>query len=140
MAFSINKVILVGTIGRDPETRFTTSNSSVTSFSVATDDNYKGKDGNWVKQTDWTNIIAWQLSDYLKDNLKKGGKVYVEGKLKIRSYDDKEGNKKYITEVIADSSKIIPLDAKNNSSGPDFSQADNAALNKDDEINNPLPF
>ena len=136
--FSLNRVSLIGNIGKDPETKFTTNNIAVTNFSIATQHSYKGKDGNWVNNTDWTNIVAWQLSDFIRDSLVKGSKVYVEGRLTTRSYDDKDGNKRYVTEVIADSSKIILLDKKENS--PDFSQADNAAFNKPAEDDGDLPF
>ena len=138
--FSLNRISLIGNIGKDPETKFTTNNIAVTNFSIATQYSYKGKDGNWVNNTDWTNIVAWQLNDFLRDSLVKGSKVYVEGRLTTRSYDDKDGNKRYVTEVIADSSKIIPLDRKENNT--DFSQADNAAFNKpaDDNEDDSLPF
>jgi len=136
--FSLNRVLLIGNLGKDPETRITTNNISVTSFSIATQHSYKGKDGNWVNNTDWTNIVAWQLNDFLRDSLVKGSRVYVEGRLTTRSYDDKDGNKRYITEVVADSSKIILLDKKDNNA--DFSQADNAAFNKPADDNGDLPF
>lgn len=138
MAFSLNRVTLIGNIGKDPETRFTTSNLAVTSFSVATQHGYKGKDGNWVNNTDWANVVAWSLSDFIRDNLKKGSKVYVEGRLTTRSYDDKEGNKRYVTEVIADTSKIILLDSKNDN--PDFSQSDSGSLKPEVEDNDDLVF
>jgi len=114
MAFSLNKVMLIGNIGKDAETRVTPSNLSVTSFSVATTNSYKGKDGNWVNETTWHNIVSFNLSDYFKDVLKKGAKVYVEGRIQTRDYNDKEGNKRYITEIVSD--KIIPLDSRSEGS------------------------
>lgn len=71
MAFSLNKVMLIGNLGRDAETRFTTNNISVTNFTLATTNSYKGKDGNWQNETTWHNIVAFNLSDYFKENLKK---------------------------------------------------------------------
>jgi len=109
MAFSLNKIMLIGNLGRDAETRFTTSNVSVTSFTLATTNSYKGKDGNWVNETTWHNIVSFNLSDYFKENLKKGKKFYVEGRLTKRDYTDKDGIKRYATDVVAD--KIIPLDS-----------------------------
>ena len=106
MAFSLNKIMLIGNLGRDAETRFTTNNVSVTSFTIATSNSYKGKDGNWVNETTWHNIVSFNLSDYFKENLKKGKKFYIEGRLTKREYTDKEGIKRYATDVVAE--KIIP--------------------------------
>ena len=113
MAFSLNKIQLIGNLGGDAEHRFTTNNTAVTSFSVATTNSYKGKDGNWVNETTWHNVVAYGLSEYYKDTLKKGKKFYVEGRLTKRDYTDKEGIKRYVTEVIADRfNGLIPLEAR----------------------------
>jgi single-strand DNA-binding protein len=109
MAFSLNKIMLIGNLGKDAETRFTTNNLSVTNFTLATTNSYKGKDGNWVNDTTWHNVVSFNLSDYFKDNLKKGKKFYVEGRLSKRDYTDKDGIKRYITEVVSE--KLIPLDS-----------------------------
>lgn len=109
MAFSLNKIMLIGHLGKDCETRFTTNNISVTSFTMATTFSYKGKDGNWVNETTWHNIVSFNLSDYMKENLKKGKKFYVEGRIHKRDYTDKDGIKRYATDVITD--KLIPLDS-----------------------------
>lgn len=99
---SVNKVILVGHLGRDAEAKFTPSGASVTKFSVATSRRWKDKQsGEWKEETDWTNITLWQ-SEKLAQYLTKGKQVYVEGRLHTRSYDDKDGKKVYATEVIAD--------------------------------------
>jgi len=108
MAFSLNKIMLIGNLGKDAETRFTTTNMSITSFTLATTHSYKGKDGNWVNETTWHNVKAWSLSDYFKNNLKKGKKFYIEGRLQKSEYTDKDGVKRYNTDVMAE--KIIPLD------------------------------
>lgn len=108
MAFSLNKIMLIGNLGKDAETRFTTSNMSVTSFTLATTHSYKGKDGSWVNETTWHNISAWSLSDYFKNNLKKGKKFYIEGRLQKRDYTDKDGVKRFSVDVVAE--KIIPLE------------------------------
>jgi len=106
--------MLIGNLGQDAENRFTTNNLSVTSFSIATTNSYKGKDGNWVEETTWHNVVCFNLSDYFKDNLKKGRKFYVEGRLSKRDYTDKEGIKRYVTEVVSE--KLIPLDSSGGSS------------------------
>jgi single-strand DNA-binding protein len=125
MAFSLNKIMLIGNLGRDAETRFTTTNVSVTSFTLATTNSYKGKDGNWVNETTWHNIVSFNLSDYFKENLKKGKKFYVEGRLTKRDYTDKEGIKRYATDVVAD--KIIPLDSSaGGGSGEGFAHEDSS--------------
>jgi single-strand DNA-binding protein len=125
MAFSLNKIMLIGNLGRDAETRFTTTNVSVTSFTLATTNSYKGKDGNWVNETTWHNIVSFNLSDYFKENLKKGKKFYVEGRLTKRDYTDKDGIKRYATDVVAD--KIIPLDSSaGGGSGEGFAHEDSS--------------
>lgn len=120
MALSLNKIMLIGRLGKDAETRFTTNNTSVTSFTLATDHGYKGKDGNWVNETTWHNIVAWSLSDYYKDSLKKGKKIYVEGRLTKRDYTDKEGIKRFATEVVAE--RVIPLEGRESEASPDYSR------------------
>lgn len=99
---SVNKVILVGHLGRDAETRFTPSGTSLTRFSVATSRRWKDQQsGEWKEETDWHNISLWR-SENLAQYLTKGKQVYVEGRLQTRSYDDKDGQKRYTTEVVAD--------------------------------------
>ena len=110
MAFSLNKIMLIGNLGNDAETRFTTNNMGVTTFSLATTHSYKGKDGNWVNETTWHNIVAWNTPDYLKDAMKKGKKFYIEGRLSKRDYTDKDGIKRYVTEVVSE--RIINLEPR----------------------------
>jgi len=99
---SVNKVILVGHLGRDAETKFTPGGTAVTKFSVATSRRWKDKQsGEWKEETDWTNITLWQAEN-LANYLTKGKQVYVEGRIHTRSYDDKDGKKVYATEVVAD--------------------------------------
>ncbi|MCL6494777.1 MAG: single-stranded DNA-binding protein [Ignavibacterium sp.] len=110
MAFSLNKIMLIGNLGKDSETRFTTAdNFSVTNFTLATTYSFKNKNGEWTNETTWHNVVAFNLSDYMKENLKKGKKVYVEGRLVKRDYTDKDNVKRYVTEVRAE--RIIPLDS-----------------------------
>jgi len=99
---SVNKVILLGNLGKDAETRFTPQGTARTTFSIATSRRWKDQQtGEWKEETDWHNIVLWR-SENLANYLTKGKKVYVEGRLQTRSYDDKDGNKKYSTEVVAD--------------------------------------
>lgn len=142
MAFSLNKIMLIGNLGRDVETRFTSSNVSVSSFSMATTNGYKGKDGNWVNETTWHNVTVFNLSDFMKENLKKGRKVYVEGRLTKREYTDKEGIKRYSTDVISE--RIIPLESSGEGGAnySDGNTSDSATVNEIPPIDNndDLPF
>ncbi len=139
MAFSLNKIMLIGNLGKDQETRFTTGNQSVTNFTLATSYSYKDKTGNWKDETTWHNIVAWGLSDYMKENLKKGKKFYVEGRLTKRDFTDKDGNKRYVTEVFAE--RLIPLDPASQVSGVDERIADTEAPPEiTAENNDDLPF
>ena len=99
---SVNKVILIGHLGRDAETKFTPGGAAVTKFSVATNRRWKDKDsGEWKEETDWSNVVLWR-SENLANYLTKGKQVYVEGRLQTRSYEDKDGKKVYTTEVVAE--------------------------------------
>ena len=109
MAGSVNKVILIGNLGKDPEVRHLENGAAVANFSIATSENYKDrKTGEKVSQTEWHNIVAWRgLAEIAEKYLKKGAKVYIEGKLKTRTWQDKEGNNRYSTEVITDSLTML---------------------------------
>ena len=99
---SVNKVFLLGNLGRDAETKFTPSGAAVTKFAVATSRSWKDQQTNeWKEETNWTNVVLWRQEN-LANYLTKGKQVYVEGRLQTRSYDDKDGKKVYTTEVIAD--------------------------------------
>lgn len=99
---SVNKVILIGHLGRDAETTFTPSQVARTRFSVATNRRWKDQQtGEWKEETDWTNVVLWR-QEGLANYLTKGKQVYVEGRLQTRSYDDKDGKKVYATEVVAE--------------------------------------
>ena len=100
---SVNKVILIGNLGKDPEVKYTPQGTPVAKITLATNERFKGKDGNWQDRTEWHNVVLWQrLAEIAGEYLKKGGKVYIEGRLQTRSWDDKtSGQKKYMTEVVA---------------------------------------
>jgi single-strand DNA-binding protein len=125
---SINKVILVGNLGKDPELRYTPSGVAVATFSLATSERYKDKNGEWVDKTEWHNIVAWrQLAEICGKYLHKGKQVYIEGKLQTRSYDDRDGNKRYTTEIVADQMKMLGRSGEENGgqarSGGEFRQS-----------------
>jgi single-strand DNA-binding protein len=99
---SVNKVILVGHLGRDAETKFTPGGAAVTKFAVATNRRWKDQtSGEWKEETDWTNVVLWR-SENLANYLTKGKQLYVEGRIHTRSYEDKDGKKVYATEVVAE--------------------------------------
>jgi single-strand DNA-binding protein len=103
----INKVILVGHLGKDPEVRHLDGGVTVASFPLATSETYN-KDGRKIEQTEWHNIVMWRgLADIASKYLQKGKLVYIEGKLRTRSFEDKEGHKKYTTEVVAENFTML---------------------------------
>ncbi len=105
---TLNKVQLIGRLGADPELRYTTNGAAVASFNVATNESYKDKDGKQVEQTDWHRVVVWRkLAEICGQYLKKGSLVYIEGKLKSRSYEDKDKQKKFITEIIGDNMQML---------------------------------
>jgi len=105
---SVNKVILVGNVGKDPETRYLDESTAITKFPMATSETYKNKAGERVSTTEWHNVVMWRgLAQVAEKYVKKGTQIYIEGRIKTRSYDDAEGNKKYITEIVADQMQLL---------------------------------
>jgi single-strand DNA-binding protein len=99
---SVNKVILIGNLGRDPEVRFTGGGRAVANFRIATSEVFSDAQGQRQERTDWHNIVVWgKQAETCGQYLAKGRQVYIEGSLRTRSYDDKDGNKRYVTEVVA---------------------------------------
>ena len=102
MARGINKVILVGNLGQDPELRYTGSGTAVCNMRIATSESYKDREGNQVENTEWHTVVAWaRLAEICGEYLKKGRQVYIEGSLQTRQWDDKDGNTRYSTEIKA---------------------------------------
>jgi single-strand DNA-binding protein len=98
----VNKVILIGNLGKDPELRYTPSGQPVASFSLATSERWNDKNGQRQERTEWHNIVVWgKLAELSNQYLKKGRSAYIEGRIQTRSWDDKDGNKKYRTEIVA---------------------------------------
>jgi len=105
---SLNKVILVGNLGRDPELKSTSSGSKVLEVNIATTERYRDKNGNDQEQTDWHRVVMWQQkAEYIARNSRKGSSLYVEGKLRYRKYTDKDGNERTITEILADNVSVL---------------------------------
>ncbi|MCX6294880.1 MAG: single-stranded DNA-binding protein [Bacteroidetes bacterium] len=114
----VNKVILVGNLGKDPEVRYLEGGAAVANFSLATTETYKDKTGNRQEQTEWHNVVVWRgLAEIAEKYLKKGMTIYIEGKLRTRSWDDKEGHKRYTTEIVGDTFTILSKKENNTSPG-----------------------
>ena len=108
---SINKAILIGNLGKDPELRYTSAGVAVATFSVATNESWKDQDGNVQERTQWHNIVAWRkLAEICSEYLKKGSRLYLEGRIQYRNYDDKNGVKRYVTEIVLD--QMVMLDSR----------------------------
>jgi single-strand DNA-binding protein len=125
MAYGLNKVTLIGHLGGDPELRYTTNGVPTCSFRIATNESYKGADGNLVERTEWHNVVAFRkVAELLAQYLHKGSKVYVEGKLQTRDWDDKNnpGIKHYKTEIVLD--EFVFLDSKGNGGGGSSSRSE----------------
>jgi single-strand DNA-binding protein len=99
---SLNKAMIIGNLGRDPEMRYTPGGQAVTQFTVAVNRNYKGQNGEWQEETEWFRVVVWgQQAERAAEYLRKGNKVYIEGRLQTRQWEDKEGQKRYTTELVA---------------------------------------
>lgn len=124
----INRVTLLGNLGADPEVRRLESGAVVAKISLATNESYKDKSGEWQTQTEWHNVIMWRnLAERAENQLKKGSMVYVEGKLTTRKWDDKDGNTKYTTEVVASYYRNIKRDDNAGGGNGSFPNSEPAA-------------
>jgi single-strand DNA-binding protein len=104
----INKVTLIGNLGADPEVRHLEGGVAVARFSLATNENYQDKDGNWQTQTEWHNVVAWRgLAERVERSLKKGMLVFVEGKISYRKYTTQDGQERYVTDIVANTIRIL---------------------------------
>ncbi|HJX34042.1 MAG TPA: single-stranded DNA-binding protein [Desulfatiglandales bacterium] len=105
---SVNKVILVGNLGSDPEVRYTPSGRAVANFSLATTEKYTNKEGEKEERTEWHRIVAWaRLGEICGEYLTKGSQVYIEGRIQTRSWEDRDGNKRYTTEIVAQAMQML---------------------------------
>ena len=155
MAGSINKVILIGNLGKDPEVRYLENGVAVCNFSIATGETYKDKNsGEKVTHTEWHNIVLWRgLAEVAEKYLKKGAKIYIEGKLRTRSWQDQEGNTKYTTEILGDNMTMLGKAGESNTENPAPSASSQSSatpkkvekplgedFSKPDSGNDDLPF
>ena len=105
---SLNKVMLIGNLGKDPEVRYTAGGTAVASFSLATSEKFKGKSGDWEEKTEWHNITLWaRLAEIAGEYLSKGKTVYIEGRLQTRKWQDKEGKDRYTTEIVGEKMQML---------------------------------
>lgn len=134
----INKVILAGNLGKDPEVRHLEGGAVVANFPLATTETYKDKNGNKVEQTEWHNIVLWRAqAEYAEKYLKKGFTILVEGKLKTRTWEDKDKNKRYTTEVYGDSITILIGQRRDDGSGGQSGNSGSTNLSDNSSANTP---
>ncbi|MBW1722485.1 MAG: single-stranded DNA-binding protein [Deltaproteobacteria bacterium] len=116
---SVNKVILIGNLGADPELRYTASGRPVATFNLATSEQWTGKDGEKSERTEWHRIVAWaRLGEICGEYLRKGSQVYIEGRLQTRAWEDREGNKRYTTEIVAQNMQMLGSPVKGGETRP----------------------
>lgn len=140
---SVNKVMLIGNLGKDPEMRYTPSGAAVCNFSIATTERWKNKEnGQLEEKTEWHNIVVWnKQAENCKEYLAKGRSVYIEGKLQTRSWDDKEGHKRYTTEVVAQTVQFLtPRGATSGAVAPSVSSSSGASSAPATSDQGPPPF
>jgi single-strand DNA-binding protein len=144
---SLNKAMIIGRLGQDPEVRYTQSNTAVANMSIATSERYKDKQGEWKENTEWHRVVAWgRTAEICQEYLKKGSQVYIEGPIQTRQWEDKDGQTRYTTEIKA--LTMTMLDSKSDGGGnvpdkPDSSQpvSSSVDLSEDfDDIDDDLPF
>lgn len=144
---SLNKAMLIGRLGQDPEVRYTQSNTAVANFSLATNERYKDRNGEWQERTEWHRIVAWgRTAEICQEYLKKGSLVYIEGPIQTREWEDKDGQKKYTTEIKALTMQM--LDSRGDQMGgggapskPGKSAASSVEIDESfDDMDDDLPF
>jgi single-strand DNA-binding protein len=130
---SVNKVILIGNLGKDPEVKYTPSGTAVAKIALATNERFKDKGGEWQDRTEWHNVVLWQrLAEIAGEYLKKGSKVYIEGRLQTRSWDDKNTNqKRYMTEIVAQD--LVLLGGRGEGTSDDGGRARSASASNFDQ-------
>lgn len=119
----VNKVILIGNVGKDPEIRHMENGTSKATFPLATTETYRDREGQRMEQTEWHNIVLWRgLADLAEKYIRKGKQLYIEGKLRTRSWEDRDGNKRYTTEIVADNITLLGgLQRREEGQGGDYS-------------------
>lgn len=149
---SVNKVILIGNVGKDPEVRYLNNETPVANFSLATSETYTNRNGEKVTQTEWHNIVLWRsLASVAEKYVKKGTQLYIEGSIRTRSWDDKDGNKRYTTEVVGTNMQMLGRrsdggiasgDSDSVAATPDNSSpaSQSEPLIQDNDVADDLPF
>lgn len=141
MAKSVNKVMLIGNVGRDPEVRYTQNGTPVANFSIATTESFKGQNGEWQDQTEWHNVVCWRfLAERVEKYVKKGSRLYIEGKLQTRSWDGQDGKKNYRTEIVANDMMFLDGGRDGGSSGGGGGQYESGAYQQGDVNDDDIPF
>lgn len=137
MARGVNKVILIGNLGQDPELRYTGSGTAVCNMRLATNESYKDASGEWVDRTEWHNVVTWaRLAEICEKYLRKGSMIYIEGSLQTRSWEDRDGNTRYTTEVKAQEMQM--LDSKGSGGDSGYQSSGNFG-NSRQSANKPKP-
>jgi single-strand DNA-binding protein len=137
----VNKVTLIGRLGKDPEVRTLESGTNIAKLALATDESYKDKSGEWQTITEWHNVIMWRdMAERAEKMLKKGYLVYIEGKLTNRSWEDENGNKKYVTEVRANTFRLLRSEMNGNKNNGEASTKPNTAAKLTADASDDLPF
>lgn len=135
MARGVNKVILIGNLGQDPELRYTGSGTAVCNLRIATNESYKDSNGEWVEKTEWHSVVTWaRLAEICGEYLKKGSSVYIEGSLQTRQWEDRDGNTKYTTEIKAQEMQM--LDSRGGGGGSDFGSSNSYGNRSGDNSGN----
>jgi single-strand DNA-binding protein len=135
---SVNKVILVGNVGRDPEVRYLDKDVAVANFPLATSESYTAKNGEKVTSTEWHNIVIWRgLAKVVEQYVKKGDRLYIEGRIRTRSWEDKEGNKRYTTEIYGDNMEMLGGPRNQQGGNDNQNQSSSAQNDKGNSVNEP---
>ena len=139
---TVNKVILVGRLGSDPDIRYTPGGAAVANFNIATDRAWKDKDGNWQNETTWHRIVLWsRQAEFAKEYVKKGNRVYVEGRLQNREWEDQNGQKRHVTEVVAFDIQLLESAAQRGESPPPLgSPPEDSSSSEDPGAPDDVPF
>ena len=136
---SVNKAILIGNVGKDPEIRYLENGTPFCTITLATNETYQNKAGDRVTKTEWHNVVLWRgLAEVASKYVKKGSQIYIEGRIRTRSYDDKDGNKKYITEIVADNMQLLGRRSDDGQSASSSQSSEAKAVQEPDVYDAPI--
>lgn len=134
----INKVILIGNVGNEPEFKNLNGGAKVANFPLATNETYNDRNGNKVQHTDWHNIVIWnRLAEVVEQYVNKGDRIYIEGKIRNRSYEAKDGSKRYVTEIFANTMQMLGGKPKSQGQSRNSGQSDYGHTNHNEEVPEP---